>query len=136
MALIRLELVGTLAQRDVTLRVVSAACKQVFEPGHMDGAEEFRREVISAVGEAFNNIALHAYRDRNDGPIRIEILAEPRRLTVRLFDEGSSFDPTSVPDPDLESLPESGLGLFIMKSFMNVEYYPGRPNTMVLTKSL
>ena len=38
--------------------------------------------------------------------------------------------------PDLESLPESGLGLFIMQSFMGLTYRRGRPNLLTLSKKL
>jgi serine/threonine-protein kinase RsbW len=58
-------------------------------------------------------------------------------MTVRMADYGSSFDPTVVPSPDLDTLPESGLGLFIIRSFMDsVSYEPGRPNVLVLVKSV
>jgi serine/threonine-protein kinase RsbW len=51
-------------------------------------------------------------------------------------DYGSSFDPTTVPPPDFDALPESGWGLFIIKSFMSISYAPGRPNVLTLTKTL
>ena len=39
--------------------------------------------------------------------------------------------------PDLESLPESGLGIFIIKSFMDqVVYRPGAPNLLEMTKRI
>jgi hypothetical protein len=33
-------------------------------------------------------------------------------------------------------LPESGLGMFIIRELMDVEYRPGRPNVLVLSKKL
>jgi serine/threonine-protein kinase RsbW len=42
-----------------------------------------------------------------------------------------------VAEPDLDALPESGLGLFIMRSFMDkVIYTAGAPNVLSLTKHL
>jgi anti-sigma regulatory factor (Ser/Thr protein kinase) len=38
--------------------------------------------------------------------------------------------------PDLDALPESGLGLFIMRSFMGVTYRRGRPNLLKLSKKM
>src|SRR5215471_14357319 len=60
-ALIRIQMLGILAHRDVALRAVSAACKLVT--GRPQGPiwNEFRMQVVSAVGEAFNNIVLHGY---------------------------------------------------------------------------
>jgi serine/threonine-protein kinase RsbW len=93
-------------------------------------------QVVSAVGEAFNNIVLHGYEGRDDGVIELEIRTRRDRISVELRDYGTSFDPTSVPEPDFESLPESGFGLFIIRAFMNISYRPGRPNVLTLTKTL
>jgi serine/threonine-protein kinase RsbW len=42
-----------------------------------------------------------------------------------------------VPNPDLDSLPESGLGIFIMRSCMDdVTYVSGAPNVLSMTKFL
>jgi hypothetical protein len=41
-----------------------------------------------------------------------------------------------VPDPDLDSCPESGLGIFIMRSFTRVSYRAGRPNVLVLSRTV
>ncbi len=57
---------------------------------------EFRMQVVSAVGEAFNNIVLHGYEGRGDGEIEIEIRATLDRITIGMRDYGSSFDPTTV----------------------------------------
>jgi serine/threonine-protein kinase RsbW len=93
-------------------------------------------QVVSAVGEAFNNIVLHGYAGRDDGVIEMEIRTRRDRISVELRDYGTSFDLTSVPEPDFESMPESGWGLYIMKAYMNISYRPGRPNVLTLTKTL
>ena len=98
--------------------------------------KEFRTEVVSAVSEAFNNIVLHGYAGRDDGVIEMKIRTGPARISVELRDWGESFDPSAVPLPDLESLPESGLGIYIIRSFTKVEYRAGRPNVLVLSKAL
>jgi serine/threonine-protein kinase RsbW len=153
--IIRLEVQGILDHRDVALRTVSAACRLPFRtsgddgsdagrgptPGKVDLAngarqaeaenryQEFRSHVVSAVGEAFNNIALHGYKGRDPGVIEIEVDVSAEQLSIELRDYGSSYDPSFAQAPDLEALPESGLGVFIMKSFMDrVEYTPGEPN--------
>jgi serine/threonine-protein kinase RsbW len=135
-ALIRIEMLGILDHRDVALRAVSAACKLVTRRPQGQAWNDFRMQVVSAVGEAFNNIVLHSYAGRNDGVIEMVIRTRPERISVDMRDYGTSFDPTSVPMPDFESLPESGLGLFIIRAFMNITYSPGRPNVLTLTKTL
>jgi len=135
-ALIRIEMLGILDHRDVALRAVSAACKLVTRRPQGKDWNDFRMQVVSAVGEAFNNIVLHSYAGRHDGVIEMEIRTRPERISVDMRDYGTSFDPTSVPMPDFDSLPESGLGLFIIRAFMNITYRPGRPNVLTLTKTL
>ena len=84
--------------------------------------------VVSAVGEAFNNVAVHAYANHS-GNVDFEISADDRALTIRMSDTGLGFEPEAVPKPDLPSLPERTMGLFIIRSFMDeVVYVPGSPN--------
>jgi serine/threonine-protein kinase RsbW len=133
--IIRLEVQGILEHRDVALRTVSAACRLPFREAKEEQFKEFRSHVVSAVGEAFNNIAIHGYRGRAAGMVEIELAASPEQLSIELRDYGKSYDPRNAPTPDLDSLPESGLGVFIIKSFMDsVEYTPGPPNVLKLTK--
>jgi serine/threonine-protein kinase RsbW len=135
-ALVRIQMLGRLQHRDVTLRSVSAACKLVTGRPTTPAWNEFQMLVVTAVGEAFNNIVLHGYDGRGDGEIEIEIRATLDRITIAMRDYGSSFDPTSVPTPDFDALPESGWGLFIIRAFMDISYTPGTPNVLTLSKSL
>jgi len=95
-------------------------------------------QVVSAVGEAFNNIVLHGYADQRarEQPNSIDLRIQARRghIKIELRDWGSDFDPTRVPPPAFDTLPESGLGLFIMQSFMEIAYRSGRPNLLTLSK--
>jgi serine/threonine-protein kinase RsbW len=137
---IRLSMLGRVQHRDIVLRAVAAACKLVRDQPatSADDAEwnEFRMQVVTAVSEAFNNIVLHAYAGREDGIIEMNIRTRPNYISVELRDFGDSFDPSRVPAPDLDRLPESGLGIFIIKELMDLRYRPGRPNVLVLTKRL
>jgi serine/threonine-protein kinase RsbW len=136
LSLIRLHVPGSLEFRNLALRVVEAACKLVTA-GSQEERSTFDDQVISAFGEAFNNAAIHSYRGRPVGTVEIEIDAQPDRITLRIADYGKSFDPTQVAEPDLDALPESGLGLFIMRSFMDTVFYQaGAPNVLSMTKHL
>ncbi|MSP62759.1 MAG: ATP-binding protein [Myxococcales bacterium] len=120
---------GNLRYRDLAVRAVAAASKLVGT-----GDRHFDDEVVSAFGEAFNNIALHGYRD-HQGEVEIEIEVGADWLTIHLRDRGASFDVSDIPDPDLDTLPESGLGIFIIRSFMDeVSYLAGEPNLLSMTK--
>jgi serine/threonine-protein kinase RsbW len=133
---IRLSVLGILEHRDVVLRAVSAACKLVTDQPYGPDWNDFQVQVVSAVGEAFNNLVLHGYEGRNNG--RVELVINPGRelIEIELRDWGRSFDPESVPPPALDELPESGLGLYIMQSFMQLKYRRGRPNLLILRKKL
>jgi serine/threonine-protein kinase RsbW len=135
-ALIRMEMLGRLQHRDLVLRSVAAACKLVTPPADNKALHEFRMQVVTAVGEAFNNIVLHSYAGRDDGVVEMDIKTQPDHISIEFRDWGDSFDPDSVPLPDLENLPESGLGIFIIKTLMDISYAPGHPNVLTLSKSL
>lgn len=136
---IHLKVVGQLDQRDVTLRTVSEACRVVLSrTARAANQTGLLDSVISAVGEAFNNIAVHGYRDEAPGPVEIEVALDRRgRLAVEMRDYGRSFDFVNARPPDLDALPESGMGIFIMNKVMDeVVYRPGRPNVLKLVKRL
>jgi serine/threonine-protein kinase RsbW len=133
-----LKVPGSLEYRDLAMRFVAAACR-LAQVRAVSAAEarrpddEFDDHVISAVGEAFNNAVLHGDGGESDVEIEIQLAAD--RLTVRLLDFGSSFDLAAVPTPDLDRLPESGMGLYIIRACMNeVTYEPGRPNVLSMTR--
>lgn len=144
--IIRLSVPGTLRYRDMVLRVVTSACKLVrmLAMGKQEtrlAPGEFDDKVVSAVGEAFNNVAIHAYRDLSPGAVELEIEANADGITLRMSDRGRSFEPSleAQRQPDLASLPESHMGLYIMRSCMDkVTYRPGgsptTPNLLTLTK--
>jgi serine/threonine-protein kinase RsbW len=135
-SLIRLQIPGSLEFRDLAVRVVAAACK-LIRAGDPMLRSAFDDQVISAFGEAFNNAAIHSYRGRQVGTIEIEIEVATDHITLRIADYGQSFDPTQVAEPDLDALPESGLGLYIMRSFMDSVFYTaGAPNVLSMTKHL
>jgi serine/threonine-protein kinase RsbW len=134
---IRLEVPGVIGYRDVALRTVSAACRMAFRERPVERFQEFSAEIVSAVGEAFNNIALHGYRGQGAGSVEIHIMKNGEWMTVEMRDYGISFDPHTAAAPDLDAMPESGLGVFIIKSFVDrLEYQPGRPNVLKLVKRL
>ena len=138
-AVIRLRVPGALKFRDLAVRAVAAACKLVGPDGNGASAHhtrEFDDQVVSAFGEAFNNAALHSYRGA-DGDVEIQIELGADFITIRLLDFGRAFAFDDVPEPDLDALPESGLGIYIIKSFMDeVRYEPGAPNVLSMTKTM
>lgn len=141
---IRVCVPGTLPYRSLAIRVVAEACKLVGarpqrgngSRSELDLSNDFDAEMVSAFSEIFNNIVLHGYGGgRELGDIDIVLTPGPDSLSVVISDTGASFDISAVPAPPLETLPHGGLGIHIVKSFVDeVIYEPGPPNVWRLTK--
>jgi serine/threonine-protein kinase RsbW len=88
-----------------------------------------------AFAEIYNNPRQHAHGRREGDTIEIAIHVGAGTLTIEIRDNGSTFDPSTVPEPDLDSLPEGGMGLHIARAMLDeVAYEPGPPNLWRLTK--
>ncbi|MFO0586426.1 MAG: ATP-binding protein [Polyangiaceae bacterium] len=147
--MVRLTIPALHVFRDLVVSTVLTAVEA--EGGRLDA--DARDEIVSALGEAFNNVVLHAYRDVLGGTVDVRVTATPCSVEIVISDRGRSFDPGAVPAyvaPELDddgslddlgilSLREGGMGLFIMRSCMDEVTYVaggnGRPNVLVLRKS-
>jgi serine/threonine-protein kinase RsbW len=134
---------GQLRYRAMGLRMVEFMCKLVRSESRDPERREnraFDAEVISAFGEAFNNLAIHGFRDW-DGFVRVEFGILCDALSIRLVDGGRSVD-ASVRDAEAPPmLSESKMGWFIITRFMDeVRYEPGcppdQPNALFMKKEL
>lgn len=103
---------------------------------HVTSADRgFRDEITTAFGEAFNNVAIHSYRNRTDGMLDVEAELGADHMTLKLIDTGVSADFSNIAEPDLDALPEGGLGVFMMRSLVDeLVYRAGSPNVLSLTK--
>lgn len=137
---IKLQVPGELSYRELATRTVALACKLATSNlGDADPERgiQFSHELVSAVGEAFNNIAIHSYDGLERGQATITISFDLERVLVEVSDTGHSFDLSKVKVPDLGALPESGMGLFIIRSFVDhLDYQGGTPNVLKMTKYL
>ncbi|HEY3821725.1 MAG TPA: ATP-binding protein [Polyangiaceae bacterium] len=121
---------AALDYRPVAIDLVSALIQQVE---HAD--RDFRNEMVTAFGEAFNNIVIHGYRGRSDGMLDVEAEMTADRMTLRLIDTGEAVDFDDVEPPDLTSMPERGMGVFMIHALVDdVQYRGGSPNVLSLMK--
>jgi serine/threonine-protein kinase RsbW len=141
--MVRLSVPGTLSYRDLVLRAVASFCRlaraQSKQEASRAQSDEFDDKIVSAVGEAFNNVAIHGYRSQVPGRVELELELGPDGICIRLADTGAVFDPSGAPTPELMDLPESHMGLFIIRSCMDTVSYcggdpPHVPNVLTLTK--
>jgi anti-sigma regulatory factor (Ser/Thr protein kinase) len=121
---------ASLDQRPLAIDLVSTLV------GHVRSADRmFRHEIVTAFGEAFNNIVIHGYRDRTDGTLEVEAELRDDAMTLRLLDRGNAVDFAGLREPDLESMPEGGMGVFMIHALVDeVVYRGGDPNVLSLTK--
>lgn len=132
-----LEVPGRIECRDVVVRTASAACKLIATVTQQQGpnGDDLPMHVVSAVSEAYNNIVLHGYAGREPGSVQMTIEKCPGCVRVVLKDTGASFDPSQSLPPDLDALPVSGLGIFVMRSMVDeLSYVAGSTNVLTLVK--
>ncbi len=94
-----------------------------------------------AVDEATTNIIEHGYGQ--ECPSRIDITCEPMDdgIKVVIYDDAAPFDPSSIPEPEinvsLEDVKPRGLGIFFMRKMMDEVHYessPDKGNTLTMIK--
>jgi serine/threonine-protein kinase RsbW len=143
---------------DAGLRVSTIVRRQVSVPADVERLAEIRavvREVaraceapvaciddlVQAVDEAATNVIVHGYRG---APGVIDLTAElvGDDIVVTLEDRAPTFDPTTVPEPDLSIPPlrrrPGGMGVHLMRLAMDrIEHRPrpGGGNILMLTRS-
>jgi serine/threonine-protein kinase RsbW len=129
-----------LERRDLVVVAVTTACGTAAAQGRPCDSR-FVNELVSAVGEAFNNIVIHGHAGAH-GWVELAMSADDEAIVAVLRDTGASFDLRGVPEleelgrhHDVGDLRESGMGVFIIRSFVDeVDYWPGEPNCLVLKK--
>ena len=125
-----LSFAAQLEYRPLAIALVTALIAQVN-----DADREFRNDLVTAFGEAFNNIVIHGYKGRSDGMVDLEAEIWSDRIALKIKDTGREVEFTSIEPPDLLSLPEGGLGVFMIHALVDeVIYRGGKPNVLLLTK--
>jgi serine/threonine-protein kinase RsbW len=104
-------------------------------------SEEEVANIVLAVDEACTNIIKHAYQYAADKEIEVTIHQDSRSFEISIYDNGRTFDPSTLRPPDLKEHighhRRGGLGVYLMKRLMDkVEYdfHPGKRNEVRLTK--
>lgn len=124
---------STLHLEDVRRFVETHAMRAQF-------SDEAVTQLKMAVDEACTNVIEHAYQGEGQHHIDISILVSKDRFTVRIRDEGTSFNRDHYQEPDLLKFAKmrkaGGFGVSIMKRLMDqVEYRKdGKVNECCLVK--
>ena len=99
-------------------------------------------DLVQAVDEAATNIVLHGY-ERRGGAIDVDARLVDDHIVIELSDTAPTFDPTTVPEPDL-SVPAlrrhpGGMGIHLIRlATDSIAHRPrrGGGNILTLTRSL
>src|ERR1700729_3337988 len=96
-----------------------------------------------AVDEACANVMEHAYADDSSQEVKIRAIVDEDAVHIEVIDTGKGFDPASVEQLKLKELASAkrggGLGMRLMKSFMDEVHYevqPGVKNELKMVKRL
>ena len=94
----------------------------------MDDIEDLK----VAVSEACTNAIKHSSDDR----FTIIYTMIENGLTIEIIDNGNGYDTSSINEPDIENLKESGMGLFIIEALMDevsIESQEGKGTSIVFS---
>jgi serine/threonine-protein kinase RsbW len=100
-----------------------------------DGFELYKIE--TAVDEACSNIIEHAYGQEDIGDIVVSVITDLDKISITLIDFGKPFDPKYVKQPnldaDLQDRDDHGLGIYMMKQWMDVVIFETLKDKNILT---
>src|SRR5947208_16954977 len=84
-----------------------------------------------AVRECMVNAVVHGNRYSQDKKVHLDIERSPDRIAVTIRDEGSGFDPNSLPDPLAPEnlMRQSGRGLLLTRTFVDEFSVNSRPGS-------
>ena len=84
--------------------------------------------------EALSNAMLYGNGSDPQKRVRVEVDVGIQEVAVRITDQGSGFDPSSVPDPTLPDniAKTGGRGIFLMKALMDEVRFNDQGNSVTL----
>ena len=100
--------------------------------------EPATRDIVLAVGEACQNVILHAYAGREPGAIELGILRGAEGLILRVTDFGPAVDPATIKPRELDDVRPGGLGTHFIQELMDSAVFGPAPdgvgNVLQMTK--
>lgn len=136
---------ATTAEYLLELRIPARADRMVMVRDTVRSAARFcgfdehtAQDIVLAVGEACQNVILHAYEGRGDGPILLDILEDAERMILRVTDFGPAVAPAAVQPRALQDLRPGGLGTHFIHLLMDTADFGRSPagvgNVLQMTK--
>ena len=102
--------------------------------------ETATHDIVLAVGEACQNVILHAYAGQDTGDIVLDILRRADGIVLRVTDFAPSIDTADVQPRDLDDVRPGGLGTHFIRELMDsADFLPGPGgvgNILQMTKKM
>ena len=76
-------------------------------------------DIELCVSEACTNAIKYGQSIKREDVISLYFQIHKDKLIIKVQDKGSGFNLNSLPDPDIENLPDGGYGLYIIRSKMD-----------------
>ena len=125
-----------LTYRDTIGAMIRHICSRLEEQGE---SKNFGHQVISAFNEAFNNLARHGGGDVENQEVVINLAVTDEQLIIEMEDDAVSFHPPKE-IPPIKNARESGMGLLIIKEFMDSHKYKRKSkngvNSLIMVRNL
>lgn len=103
-------------------------------------SEDKHNALALSVAEAASNSMVHGNKLDSTKKVIVTIVIDETKMILKFTDQGSGFDPKSVPDPTAPEniLKDSGRGIHIMTTFLDDLRYEFTPEgtTAILEISL
>jgi serine/threonine-protein kinase RsbW len=128
----------TIESKLENVRLIGGAVRGIASALSIDEISSYHIELC--IVEAVTNATKHAYSFEAGHSVEVTVLLFPNRITFQVCDQGKSLDSVKVRplefDPrKIESVPENGMGLFIMHSLMDEVSYKTENGLNILTMS-
>ena len=120
-----------------TIEAVGRVCRQLLEQAKEYGyAEDEIFAIHLSLEEALTNAVRHGNQSDSAKTVAIEALITPEKFDISIADQGSGFNPDTLPDPRLgENLYKTeGRGVLLIRAYMDLIEYNERGNCVHLVK--
>ena len=129
----------TLETQVESVNLAEEMCLRVAEAAGFGEDDCYR--IGMPVREGVINAFHYGNQERPEKKIHLAVDLTPDKMIIRVLDEGTGFNLSSVPDPLAQEnlLSTSGRGIFLMRSFMDeFDVVPGRTGgaEIVMSKKL
>jgi anti-sigma regulatory factor (Ser/Thr protein kinase)/GNAT superfamily N-acetyltransferase len=118
---LRLSLPPDLSYLHLAQMVIREAAQQIG----FTGDDLYQIDLASE--EAISNVMVHAFADQERENFELICERAPLGMKITIKEKGLPFDPRQIPDycpsVDIDKMSASGMGVFLMKKFMNEVYF-------------